>query len=74
MKAYLASYRRAYTELDHLLTPEFRAAAAMTLEGLLTPFFTAERPWSFLHKLLSINIRLKGGNLILPKVERMLGP
>ena len=73
-KAYLASYRRAYTELDHLLTPEFRAAAGHDhLEGLLTPFFTAERPRSFLHKLLSINIRLKGGNLILPKVERMLG-
>ncbi|MDG1478452.1 MAG: asparagine synthase-related protein [Myxococcota bacterium] len=73
-RAYLKSYRRAYTELDRLLSPPIRAAAeSQDLEGMLTPYFTAERPRSFLHKLLSINIRLKGGNLILPKVERMLG-
>ena len=43
------------------------------LEGILTPFFEAEAPVSFLDKLLAINLRLKGAHLILPKIERMLG-
>ena len=74
-RRYLESYRRAYTELEHLLTPEFRSRfdPRADLEGILTPYFEAERPRSFLHKLLAINLRLKGAHLILPKVERMLG-
>lgn len=42
------------------------------LEGPLSPFFRATQPRSFLNKLMMINIRLKGANLILPKVDRML--
>ncbi|MEE2830593.1 MAG: asparagine synthase-related protein [Myxococcota bacterium] len=74
-RRYLESYRRAYTELDHLLTPDLRGSVNKRedLEGILTPFFETDRPVSFLHKLLAINIRLKGAHLILPKVERMLG-
>jgi asparagine synthase (glutamine-hydrolysing) len=74
-RQYLESYRRAYSELDRLLTPELRASVSPRedLEGILTPFFETDRPSSFLHKLLAINIRLKGAHLILPKVERMLG-
>ena len=72
-RAYLASYRRAYEELGRLLTPEWRAQydAEEALEGILTPFFRAERPRSFLDKLMAINIRMKGAHLILPKVERL---
>ena len=72
-RAYLASYRRAYEELRLVLTPEALAQIdeARDLEAVLTPFFEASRPRQFLHKLLAINIRLKGGHLILPKVERM---
>lgn len=72
-KAYLASYRRAYEELPHLLTPEFQAQIdpERDLESVLTPYFDAAVPERFLDKLLAINIRLKCAHLILPKVERM---
>jgi asparagine synthase (glutamine-hydrolysing) len=72
---YLASYRRAYDELERLLTPEWREHIdrQRDLEAVLTPFFEAERPVRFLDKLMSINIQLKGAHLILPKVDRMLG-
>ncbi|MEM0969260.1 MAG: asparagine synthase C-terminal domain-containing protein [Verrucomicrobiota bacterium] len=72
--AYLASYRRAYEELDFLLTPEVRREIDWDrdLAALLRPFFDAPHPTRFLDKLISINARLKGAHLILPKVERML--
>lgn len=74
-RAYLASYRRAYDELNYLLAPDFRARFHHNqhLAGLLTPFFQEEPPKTLLNKLMAINIRLKGAQLILPKVERMLG-
>lgn len=73
-RAYLRSYRRAYTEIPHLLNEDAlgRVDVKRDLEGVLTPFFKAERPQLFLHRLLSINTRLKGAHLILPKVERMM--
>ena len=73
-KLYLASYRRAYEEMDRLLTPDWRQQIdpARDLEAILTPFFQTRRPARFLDKLLAINMRLKGAHLILPKVERML--
>ena len=71
--AYLASYRRAYEELDHIFTPWFRRKLDLnTLPQILTPFFQCDRPRNYLDKLTAINIRLKGAHLILPKVERML--
>jgi asparagine synthase (glutamine-hydrolysing) len=72
---YLASYRRAYEELWHLLTPEFQRQIdpKADLEAVLTPFFASSTPPHFLNKLMAINIRLKGAHLILPKVERMTG-
>lgn len=74
-RRYLASYQRAYEEIPRLLTPEWqrRIAPATDLEGVLTPFFSGDARVPFLSKLRAINIRLKGGHLILPKVERMLG-
>ena len=72
-RRYLASYRRAWEELPHLLTPEFRELIdeERDLEGLLSPWFAAERPRSLLDKLMAINLRFKGAHLILPKVDRM---
>ena len=72
---YLASYRRCYDDLENLLTPEWRRQydPDEDLEGVLTPFFQAARPASFVDKLQAINIRLKGAHLILPKVDRMIG-
>lgn len=74
-RMYLASYRRAYEELDWLLSPELRAQIdpERDLEGVLTPFFEASHPERLLDKLMAINIRLKGAHLILPKVDRMMG-
>jgi asparagine synthase (glutamine-hydrolysing) len=74
-RRYLASYRRAYEELDHLLLPEWRNQydPDQDLEGILNPFFEQSPPVYFLDKLTAINIRLKGAHLILPKVERMIG-
>lgn len=72
-KAYLASYRRAYEELEYLFTPDFRKQIDdESLASQLTPFFECEHPRNYLDKLTAINIRLKGAHLILPKVERML--
>lgn len=74
-RAYLRSYRRAYDERERLLTPEAWAKVDehQALEAPLNAFFAAERPTSLLNKLMAINIRLKGAELILPKVDRMLG-
>lgn len=71
---YLASYRRAYEEWSRLLSPEIRCLIdpARDLDAILTPYFRTNRPRRFLNKLMAINIRLKGANLILPKVDRML--
>jgi len=74
-KSYLSSYRRAYEERSFLLSDKWLKSIdeGRDLEGVLTPFFSAQHPTSFLKKLLIINMRLKGAHLILPKVERMLG-
>lgn len=73
-KAYLASYRRGYKYLQQLLSPQLlqQFNEEQQLENILQPFFSAPK-FNFLDKLMSINIRLKGAHLILPKVERMLG-
>jgi len=74
-RLYLESYRRGYHEFNRLLTPDWQRLIdpQEDLEAVLTPFFEASRPASFLNKLMAINVRLKGAQLILPKVERLLG-
>lgn len=74
-RAYLRSYRRAYDERERLLTPEAWAKVNehQALEAPLHAFFSADKPASLLNRLMAINIRLKGAELILPKVDRMLG-
>lgn len=72
-QAYLASYKRGYEDLAATLSPELwqQIDPERDLEAILTPYFSASQPQLLLHKLLWINISLKGGYLILPKVERM---
>ena len=74
-KAYCLSFRRAYEDIELLLTPEFQRHILIDrdIHDVLTPYFTAATPKGFLDKLMTMNIRLKGASLILPKVERMLG-
>lgn len=73
---YLRSYRKCFNDLDQMLTPEAWAATGGVdmrgaLAAILTPFFSAGRPRHFLNRLMGINIRLKGANLILVKVDKM---
>lgn len=70
---YLLSYQRAYRDLEQLLEPEFFRSTdgREGLYSILRPYFQSPLPRHFLNKLMKINIQLKGGNLILPKVDKM---
>lgn len=72
---YLESYRRAWDEIEFLLSDDVRAQIDIEtdLEGVFAPYLRASHPQLFLNRLTSINIREKGAHLIQPKVERMLG-
>lgn len=74
-RSYLQSYRRAWEEIEFLLSDDVRRALNVErdLEGYFTPYLKTDRPRLFLDRLTSVNIREKGAHLILPKVERMLG-
>ena len=70
---YLRAFQRCYQDLDALLDPALRREAGgdAALIGLLEPFFQTSQPRYFINKLMAMNIRLKGANLILVKVEKM---
>ncbi|MBK8510625.1 MAG: asparagine synthase [Candidatus Competibacteraceae bacterium] len=70
---YLKAFQRCYQDLDVLLDPALRREAGgdEALVSVLEPFFHSARPRNFLNKLMAMNIRLKGANLILVKVEKM---
>ncbi|TVR61871.1 MAG: asparagine synthase [Candidatus Competibacteraceae bacterium] len=70
---YLRAFQRCYQDLNALLDPALlrEAGGDDALVGLLEPYFQAPTPRDFVNKLTSINIRLKGANLILVKVEKM---
>ncbi len=76
--AYLHSYKRCFDDLERMLMPDFYKAAGGrdALYSILTPFFNGNGNGtpplkSFMNRLMSMNIRLKGGNLILVKVDKM---
>jgi asparagine synthase (glutamine-hydrolysing) len=70
---YLQSYRKCYADLELLLNPDLFSKSRWeeSLQEILRPFFRARQPRSFLNKLMTINIRLKGANSILIKVDKM---
>lgn len=70
---YLRSFQRGYQDLTELLDPALlrEAGGIEALTELLEPWFNAPEPDDFVNKLMSINIRLKGANLILVKVDKM---
>jgi asparagine synthase (glutamine-hydrolysing) len=72
-RTYLLTYRKCFTDLRQILTPEVWQAAGgeEALTDILTPFFRHNPPRRFINKLMAINIRLKGANLILVKVDKM---
>lgn len=71
--AYLRSYQKCYDDLADLLTPEVQIALskAQPQEALLTPFLTNLAMPHFLNKLMHMNLRLKGADQILTKVNNL---
>ena len=71
--AYLRSYQKCYDDLPCLLTSEVRAALhkAEPQENVLTPFLTNPKMPHFLNRLMHINVRLKGSDQILTKVNNL---
>ncbi len=75
-RAYLFSYHKFFDYFEEALTPEFWEQSGGTraleehVEGLL------DNPGieNFLNRLMHVNIRLKGGQNILVKVDKMLSP
>ncbi len=72
-RQYLLSYRKCFADLGRMLSPEMLVAGGgeEALAEIITPFLKASRPSHFLNKLMSANIRLKGANLTLVKVDKM---
>lgn len=70
---YLFSYKKCFSDLAQILSPDVLKASGGedALTAIITPFLESAAPGSFLNKLMSINIRLKGANLILVKVDKM---
>lgn len=70
---YLRAFQRCYQDLGVLLDPALlrEAGGDETMVSLLEPFFQTSQPREFVNKLMAMNIRLKGANLILVKVEKM---
>jgi len=70
---YLFSYRKCFSDLAQILSPDVlkESGGEDALTAIITPFLESAVPRSFLNKLMSINIRLKGANLILVKVDKM---
>jgi asparagine synthase (glutamine-hydrolysing) len=73
-RAYLASYHKFFSQYDALCTKDFIAQTGGTdaLCRDVAPYLDDPTTESFLNRLMKINIRLKGGQNILVKVDKML--
>jgi asparagine synthase (glutamine-hydrolysing) len=74
LRAYLSSYHKLYDYLGDLCTPALLAQTGGTkpLEDEVRPYLEDGDMTHFLNRLMRINIKLKGGQSILVKVEKML--
>ncbi len=68
---YLTVHKMCYSILHELLAPDFWAATGgrAALYKTMAPYLNAP-PQKYLNRLMQINIRIKGGNLICPKAEK----
>lgn len=73
-RAYLASYHKFFAHYDALCTRDFIAQTGGTdaLSRAVAPYLDDPTTESFLNRLMKLNIRLKGGQNILVKVDKML--
>jgi asparagine synthase (glutamine-hydrolysing) len=71
--AYLRAYQKCYDDLGRLLRRDVRHTLqrARPPEALITPFLDNPAMTHFLNKLTHINIRLKGADHILTKVNNL---
>ncbi|MDM8549987.1 asparagine synthase C-terminal domain-containing protein [Desulfobacterales bacterium HSG2] len=72
-RTYLFTYRKCFDDLHRILTPDVirDSFGREGLAAIITPFLESDVPRHFLNKLMAVNIRLKGANLILVKVDKM---
>lgn len=70
---YLHSFRKCFSDLGRILDPAVlkESGGEDALLAVITPFLEANPPAALLNKLMAMNIRLKGANLILVKVDKM---
>lgn len=74
--AYLRSFQKCYDDLPRLLTPEVQQALQAQgpeakPETLFTPFFDPQQMGDYLNRLMWLNVRLKGADHILTKVNNL---
>jgi asparagine synthase (glutamine-hydrolysing) len=73
--SYLRAHLKCYDDLPEMLAEPVRdALAAAPLEAALAPLLRDPRRPDFVTRLQAINIRLKGGHHILPKVDALSFP
>lgn len=71
-RTYLRAHERAYDDIGELLTAEARERiAGDVLERELAPLFADPRWGTFVNKLMMMNLVLKAGHHILPKVDAL---
>jgi len=71
-RSYLLAHQKCYGELASMLTAEARATIADgELERPITRHFEDPRWRGFVTKLMALNVALKGGHHILPKVDAL---
>ncbi len=74
-RSYLRAHQKCYDDLEAMCTEGVRnAVAAAPLEPPLRPYFADPRWRSFVTKLAALNVTLKGGHHILPKVDAESAP
>jgi asparagine synthase (glutamine-hydrolysing) len=71
--AYFRSFQKCYDDLPGLLTPDVHSALGKhpPQESLIEHFLSNEPTSSYLHQLMLINVRLKGADHILTKVNNL---
>ncbi len=74
-RAYLSSYHKFFDYLGSLYSKDFLATTGgeAPLLALVRPYMENADIRHFLNRLMHVNIKLKGGQNILVKVDKMLG-
>lgn len=69
---YCKSYKKLYEDLPKLINPQLKRSLNYdeSLLSFVKPYFADKRFEHYLNKLMHLNIKLKGGNNILVKVEK----